>query len=163
MENLNQHLEKTPREVLEDLEKTGLYVFHGSAFKIDKFEPRQAFQSTRQNDGEYKKIPDGEPAVFASPFINTAIFWAVINKKNCPVKSHSGFSADSRLKSLEFYATKEIMYQIKDETFGYVYVFYKEKFQERNYNEVVSYEEVEPDMYIEVTKKDLPEITIKDF
>ncbi len=161
MEKIN--FEKTPKQILKNLEKTGRYVFHGSPFKIDKFEPRQAFQSIKKDDGEYEKIPDGDPAVFTSPFADTAIFMAVVSKQNAPRGIYSGFSADSRLNSVKFHATQETMDQINDEAFGYVYVFEKEKFKERNFNEAVSLEEVEPTMYIEVTKKDLPEVTIKDF
>jgi hypothetical protein len=161
MEGIN--LEKSPKQILENLEKTGKYVFHGSPFKIDRFEPRQAFQTIKKENGEYEKFPDGDPAVFVSPFVNTAIFMAVISRQNAPKGMYSGFSADSRLNIVKFHATKETMDQIDSNSSGYVYVFEKENFQERNFNESVSHEEVEPIMYIEVTKKDLPEIAIKDF
>ena len=161
MENIN--FEKTPKQILQNLEKTGRYVFHGSPFRIDKFEPRQAHQSIKKENGEIEKIPDGEPAVFTSPFADTAIFMAVISKKNAPLGMYSGFSADSKSNNVKFRATKETMNQIKDEASGYVYVFEKEKFKERNFNESVSHEEVEPVMFIEVTKKDLPEIEVRDF
>ena len=160
MEGLN--FEKTPKQILENLEKTGRYVFHGSPFKILKFQPRQAFNSIKKEDGEYEKIPDGDPAVFTSPFVKTAIFMAVMNKKNAPLESRTGFSSNNN-GNFEFRATQETMNQISEDASGYVYVFEKEKFQEINFNESVSHEEVEPIMFIEVTKKDLPEITIKDF
>ncbi|MDQ5901366.1 MAG: hypothetical protein QG580_81 [Patescibacteria group bacterium] len=160
MENIN--FEKTPKQILENLEKTGRYVFHGSPFKINKFEPRQAFNHIKKDNGEYEKIPDGEPAVFTSPFAKTAIFMAVMNGKNAPFESRTGFSSNNN-GSFEFRATKETMDQIGDDAFGYVYVFEKENFKEINFNESVSYEEIEPVMYIQVSKKDLPEIIIKDF
>lgn len=161
MEGIN--LEKSPKQILENLEKTGRYVFHGSPFKIDKFEPRQALNSIKKENGEYEEMPDGEPAVFASPFAKTAIFLAILNKKNMPQGSYSSFHASSRTMNIEFETTQETMDQMSEETSGYVYVFEKEKFKEINFNESISYEEVEPTMYIQVTKKDLPEFVIKDF
>jgi hypothetical protein len=150
------------KEELHNLEKTGEYVFHGSPFKLETLEPRQAFNHEKKEDGSYESIPDGEPAVFASPFADTAIFMAVISRKNAPLGKRSGFSSDNK-NHFEFRATKETMDQIGDEANGYVYVFKKDGFEERNHNEVVAYQAVTPIKIIEVRKEDLPSIEIKDF
>ena len=70
---------------LKKFEKSGEYVFHGSENLVEEFEPMQAY--TMKN---WKQIPDGKPAVFASPFLDYAIFMAIINKKNCPKGFRSG-------------------------------------------------------------------------
>jgi hypothetical protein len=150
------------KEELHKLEKTGEYVFHGSPSKLDILEPRQAHNHIKKEGGEYEAVPDGEPAVFASPFADIAIFMAVISRKNAPLGTRSGFSSDSK-NHFEFRATKETMDQIGDEANGYVHVFKKDGFEERNHNEVVAYQAVTPIKIIEVRKEDLPPVEIKDF
>ncbi len=133
---------------LHDLEKQGIYVFHGSENLVDEFEPRQAHTVV-----EGKKIPDGEPAIFASPFSDYAIFMAIINKKNCSKGYFSGCSFRNGV--LTFRATKHTLDQLSDTSSGYVYIFNKTDFQERNGSEWVSYEKVKPIEKIEVNRTDL--------
>jgi hypothetical protein len=135
------------RERLEKFEKEGLYLFHGSDAVIEEFEPRQAH--TREND---EVVPDGEPAVFASPFIDFAIFMAIINMTNCP----KGFRAGSDPKGgvIEYCATKETLEQLQSDSRGYVYVFTRESFTPRQESEWVSYTKVKPIEVVEVTWTD---------
>lgn len=112
-------------------------MFHGSGLKLDKLEPRQAFNF---QDGQ--RIPDGLPAVFASPFADYAIFMALINRENMPKGYRSGVSYSN--KELRFRATKDTLKQFTGDLSGYVYVFDKNDFQKRSKDQWVAYKEVSP-------------------
>jgi hypothetical protein len=131
------------------LEATGKYVFHGSGHEIEEFEPRQAY-----NYREGKHVPDGEPAIYASPSVNYAWFMAVVNEVNCPNGHWSG--AGTRTGTLRFRATQATLNQLKSESKGYVYVFNKEDFFKRDAHEYYSLEKRAPIKRIEVTFKDFP-------
>ncbi len=110
---------------------------------------------------EEKNTPDGEPAVFASPFADYAIFMALINKENCP----KGYRASVRSEEgvLIFRATQTTLSQLNEETTGFVYVFEKAKFEKRSDEEWVSYSTVTPISKIQVYLTDFaPEIKIID-
>lgn len=141
------------------LEKEGKYLFHGSGYKLDTLEPRQAHNSP--NIGE--KIPDGEPAVFASELSNIAIFMAVISKPNAPRNLRSGFSGGVG-GNVKFRATQATIDQIKNAK-GYVHVFDRDNFHKRDETgEWISVKPVQPVEIIEVSEKDLPDnIEVKDF
>lgn len=138
----------TNKQKLEKLERENKYLFHGSGFLIKTLEPRQAYQFT---DGV--NIPDGKPAIFASPFVNYAIFMALINKTNCPkgYQSSSGFDKDK----LTFRATKKTLDQLNDISKGYVYILNRTDFTERYKGEWMSYKTVKPIDFVEVNKSDL--------
>lgn len=51
------------KELLEQLQKTGEFVFHGSPQKLDQLEPRQQTHINRETG---KMEPDGKPAVCAA-------------------------------------------------------------------------------------------------
>lgn len=58
---------------LKELEKAGLYVFHGTDMPdIELFEPRQAFSHGK---------PDGRPAVHAYKNLEPATFMAIIDSR----------------------------------------------------------------------------------
>lgn len=120
---------------LKEIENSGDYVFHGSPFEIEIFEPRQAY-----NTADEVEVPDGEPAVFASQKLDYAIFMAIINIKNCP----RGYRSSSNGKI--FKATKKTLEQITQDSDGFVYVFNKDDFLERSNGEeeCVSYKPVKP-------------------
>lgn len=141
MKSINQKLLK--------LEKGDEYVFHGSESLIDEFEPRQAHTII-----EGQRVPDGEPAVFASPFASYAVFMAIINKTNCPKGLRSGCSYSNR--GLEFTATKATLEQLNEQSKGYVYVFNRSDFEQKNNSEWVSYKKVKPLRLVEVYFSDLP-------
>lgn len=66
------------REKLLALEKEGKFVFHGSPDVINVLEPRQAYN---RNDETGTMEKHDEPAVFATPYAEVAIFRALINAK----------------------------------------------------------------------------------
>ena len=144
--------ESSAREILHTLESTSNYVFHGSPYRLDKLEPRQAYKSEKK---------DGVPAVFATPYADVAIFRALTNPRGVKGETKSGFKL-SKDETLHFSATKNL-HDIAKSRVGYVYVFRKDSFRERNRMELQSFETVSPDDVIEVKGEDLPEeITILD-
>lgn len=152
--------ESLERVRLRELEAEEKWVFHGSGSKLVVLEPRQAY-TYPSNSGE-GKIPDDKPAVFASPNADVAIFMAIVNQRNAPMGSRSGFTTDKN-GEFEFRATQSTMDQIHKAK-GYVYVFDRNKFTERSSGEALSHEVVNPAEVIEVTEKDLPKnIEIKNF
>lgn len=134
-------------EKLAQLEKENKYLFHGSGFLVEEFEPRQASTFV---DGQ--QISDGEPAVFASPFADYAIFMALINEVTCP----KGYRAGAILREgfLHFNATKETIDQLNSDTRGEVYVFNRSDFEKINESEWVRYKKIKPIMRIQVTRGD---------
>ena len=81
------------RKILEELEKEGMYVFHGSGDKIlGSLEPHQAFNHKKNGD----RTEDDKPAIHVSHHCDVAIFMALINKENCPKGYYSGFSWDEK-------------------------------------------------------------------
>lgn len=161
---MEKNLEKqeSGREKLKRLESTGFYVFHGSPEPLSSLEPRQAHNHIKKENGEYEPVPDGDPAVFASGFSDIAIFMSIFNKKNAPLGSRSGFSSDGE-GNLDFRVTEDTLNQINDSSSGFVYVFNKDDFEQRNPSEFVSKKEVRPIKVIKVFKEDLPNFEIKDF
>lgn len=141
---------------LLELEKTGQFVFHGSEFEIEEFEPRQAFNYINQ-----EQIPDGDPAVFASNVADYAILMAIINKTNCPRGYNSSVEVSRKngVLQIKYRASASTISQIKDEASGWVYVFDKKLFKPKNDGEVeyLSYTKVRPLEKIKVKKEDLPE------
>ncbi len=139
---------------LKTLEKEGQYVFHGSPDEVEEFEPRQAY-----NYHENFQEPDGAPAVFASSSAEYAILMAIINKKNCP----EGFQSSAGVENgiLTFRATQSTLDQLSDKSFGWVHVFYKNLFEQRNEGSVeyVSYAPVRAIKKIQVSSRDLPDIS----
>lgn len=112
------------REKLLSLEKEGRYVFHGSPDIIQTLEPRQAFNQSKES-GVMEK--DGEPAVFATPYAEVAIFRALTSPKGVPGESTSSFGING--EQLHFSATKNLLDAAKNKI-GRVYVLDKQKFQD---------------------------------
>lgn len=139
------------REKLLSLEKEGKYVFHGSPDNIAILEPLQAYNRSKKT-GNMEK--DGEPAVFATPYADVAIFRALINAKGVKGESTSRFGIDG--DKLHFSATKNILEEAKTKV-GKVYVLDKQKFQDFEGMQYRSSETNEPIEEIEVTIDDLPQ------
>ena len=112
------------REKLLSLEKEGRYVFHGSPDIIETLEPRQAFNQNKES-GVMEK--DGEPAVFATPYAEVAIFRALTSPKGVSGESTSSFGING--EQLHFSATKNLLDSAKSKI-GRVYVLDKQKFQD---------------------------------
>jgi len=142
---------------LEQLEETGKYVFHGSPHSdITHFELRQ---------GNHNGMPDGNPAVSATPYVEFAVFRAIINTTNIsiPFSSRFGFQDGKR----EFIvSSQEVLDQIQNKK-GFVYVFDKKDFVPysrdgiaySNNMEWRSYKTISPISVIEVTVDDLSTIS----
>jgi hypothetical protein len=139
------------RKRLLSLEKEGKYVFHGSPDIIDVLKPRQAF-NRRKKTGQMKK--DGEPAIFATPYADVAIFKALINTKDAIGESTSQFGIDGN--ELHFSATKNLLNQAKKKI-GRVYILDKKLFQNFEGMQCRSDESINPIEVIEVTVDDLPQ------
>ncbi len=137
-------------ERLKNLEKEEKYVFHGSGEKIEEFEPRQAHTII---NGEH--VPDGKPAIFASPVADYAFFMAIVNKVNCPDGVRSGTSWSDQ--KIEFKATQKTLDQLNKDSAGYVYIFKRADFEARNSHEWVSHANVKPIEVIEVRWSDFPQ------
>lgn len=154
---MDQSISPEKQELLE-LEKTGFYVFHGSDSEIEEFEPRQAFNYL--ND---KHIPDGEPAIFASSVADYAVLMALINERNCPKGYHSSAGTSTNTNevvSVKYRASKSSLAQLNKNSFGWVYVFDRKFFTQRDRGggvEYVSLVPIRPARKIKVSKLDLPE------
>jgi hypothetical protein len=150
-ENNTEHLSEA-KQKLFNLEQTGSYVFHGSGEDIEELEPRQA-----HNYVDLKKIPDGDPSVFASSKAEYAIFMAIINSKNCPKGRRSLVGVWSG--KLKFKVTEDTLLQLDESASGWVYIFDKNYFSQRQEGGVqyISLEKVKPIEKIKVTKEDLPD------
>ena len=145
------------KQKLIELAKTGKYLFHGSGDDLEILEPRQAYNII---NGE--KIPDGEPAVFASRFPDYAILMAIINHKNCPKKNYGiiakvGSEENEGRYKLKFGANRKALEQLNENSSGLVYVFDKSLFKQRYAGEYISYNLINPTEKIQVKKRDLPE------
>jgi len=153
------NFEKTPtiecegknREILLSLEKEGKYVFHGSPEFIDVLNPRQAYNLSKET-GKMEK--DGEPAVFATPYADVAIFRALTDTRGVKGESTSRFGIDG--DQLHFSATKNILEAAKKKI-GKVYVLDKQRFQDFEGMQCRSFEINEPIRVVEVIFSDLPQ------
>lgn len=126
-ESLSKKENNEGREYLLGLEKTGLYVFHGSPDgDIQILEPRQAHHVPDLSKPK-ELIPDGEPAVSATWVADFAIFRALINRKNTPPGTTSGFGFTTSGEKEFRLPSEEIFESLRDKV-GFVYVFKKSDF-----------------------------------
>lgn len=153
----NYGTESQERTRLRRLEDEDKWVFHGSPYKVEIFEPRQAYQYPKDKEPE----PDGDPAVFASPCADIAIFMSIINKENAPLGYDSVFGTNEK-GEVTFKATEKTIAQLHNVN-GYVYVFDKTKFSPLSTIQSISHMPVAPDEIVVVSEKDLPIIKIEDF
>lgn len=136
------------KERLLALEKTGKFVFHGSMDVINELQPRQA-----ENAGE----KHGEPAVFATPFAEAAIFRSLINADKLEVKGESDNEFGIGDDGLHFSASENLLAAARGKI-GRIYVLDKGSFKdlEPGRMECRSFETVKPIEVIEITFDDLP-------
>lgn len=145
------------RKKLKVLESRERYVFHGSGNPgLKSLEPRQAYNFISGG-----QEPDGEPAVFASSIADYALVMALINSVNCPSGYHSSVGTRSNRKGetlLSVGISKKALEQLDDTSIGYVYVFNKSDFTQREEGgvEFKSIVSVLPVDIITVKKSDLP-------
>lgn len=146
---------ETPENISEGkkrllaLEKEGKYVFHGSQYKVDVFEPRQAKIGSREG----KMENDGYPAVSSTTLAEISIFRSLTNpdedtraQYRPAVTDFNGGSPLMTQNALDY--AKTIM--------GRVYVFDKNLFKHYRGSEWRSEKPVTPIEVIEVTAGDLP-------
>lgn len=140
------------RRILEELEKTGEYVFHGSPTAgIEVLEARQPHTIK-----EGVSVSDGDPSVACTQFADIAIFRAITNQrpKNQSVRSSFGTSNGE----LRFQINKSFLKWIHEQKLpGYVYVLPADIFNDYNAYEVRSNEPVTVQKIFEVSVDDLPE------
>lgn len=140
------------RKKLLQFERQGNFVFHGSPEVIEKLEPRQAYNRDKET-GKMEK--DGEPAVFATPYADIAIFRALVNSKNVWGFSESNFNMIDQ-NELFFSATQNLLDAAK-EKIGKVYVLDKQKFSNFKDIECTCFEPIAPIEVVNVTFVDLPQ------
>ena len=142
MEGLPNQLEQiASKERLQQLEATGNYLFHGSPFKVDMFEPRQAY--TDDDDGQ--PTPDGEPAVFASAEIETPIYRSIFHESSFEGLEGSyevGFSNSD--DGNHYIHANEAAVEVCKENTGYVYVLNRNDFELRGNSEWVANKNIKP-------------------
>ena len=136
------------RKALEILDN-GEYLYHGSSFKVEELEPRQAY-----NWSTGEKMPDGDPVVFATDNYERAIFMAVLKE----LQGTHGTSIEKDEKTCHFRIDKRKAEQLKErpDVSGYVMVLPKKSFTKKggDYRSKIA---VSPQFCIKVTKEDLPE------
>lgn len=143
------------KQKLLELEKEGKYLFHGSPVaNLKEIIPHQAY-TTLQEGGDMVK--DGESCVAATPYLDIAIFRALVTKG----KSSFSVSATSIEDAImELKANQEAIENSKGQT-GYVYVLDKTGFVPRSENnycmEWRSSTSVKPLWMFEVNFEDLPQ------
>ncbi len=127
------------KERLQALEASGEYLFHGSPFSIDTFEPRQAY-----TDIDGVRTPDGELAVFASAEIETPIFRSIFHEahfQNLRGDFKAGFTSSNEEQTI--HANEAAVNVVKNET-GFVYVFERNNFKLNMNSEWIATSEVKP-------------------
>lgn len=141
------------RAHLENLEKEGVYLFHGSSQPaLEVLEPRQSYTIP---EGQSERVLDGEPAVAASPYIDIAIFRALVHGESSFTSSVSG----DKPAQLSFIASKEALQEAK-QTKGYIYVLSRDAFSPRGHEKGMewrAHEPVKPLEIVEVDFEDLPQ------
>jgi hypothetical protein len=139
------------KERLLTLEKEGKFVFHGSLYTLEKLEPKQAKGYDNKTE---KTEKDGAPAIFASPYVDVAIFRALINEKTTSEDSSSGFSINDSNK-INFYTTQNLL-DISKGKVGEIYVLDKKEFDNFEGTQCRCEKAIIPIEVISVTTEDLP-------
>lgn len=110
------------KQKLLELEKEGKYLFHGSPIAdLKELEPHQAYTIPK---GGNDLVKDGEPGVAATPYLEIAIFRALVKK------GRSGFSVSATNiedAEIKFTASKEALKTAKGQV-GYIYVLNRKEF-----------------------------------
>src|SRR3989344_3303717 len=96
------------KQKLLELQKEGKYLFHGSPIEdVKKLEPRQSYTIPR---GETEPVEDGPPSVSATPYLEVAIFRAVVAKGSSSFSVSANTVEDAVIK---FTANKEAINDAK--------------------------------------------------
>lgn len=144
------------KQKLIELEKEGKYLFHGSL--VANLEELKPYQAYAVSIGEKEMVKDGEPGVAATPYLDIAIFRALITKG---ASSFSVSATNMKNAIIKLEANKEAIETAKCQK-GYVYVLDKSGFSPRSANnycmEWRSNLSVKPLWVFEVNYEDLPKI-----
>jgi hypothetical protein len=144
-------MHRSSKSTLTTLENEDSYVFHGSGLRLEQLEPRQAYTA---RDGA--SVADGLPAIFASQFIDYAIFMALINPQTCPLGSRSRCGYEEG--RLVFAASRDTLDQLNDSTRGFVHVFDRLDFELRGGSEWMCLKPIKPSIIVEVRLADFCEV-----
>jgi hypothetical protein len=107
------------KQKLLELEKEGKYLFHGSPeSNLEELKPHQAYTVP---EGEKDMVKDGEPCIAATPYLDIAIFKALITKG----ESSFSVSATSREDAIIKLKANEEAIETAKNTKGCVYVLDK--------------------------------------
>lgn len=143
-----------------NLEKTGKYVFHGSPINNLKFlEPKQAKHVPNLSNSN-EVLLDGNPAVSATPYIDFAIFRAIINKTNIPISFTSGFGFKNVEK--EFHISSQEVLEIAKTKKGFIYVFNKNEFEPYQRDQGINLTKMEWRAYKKVKPLEIIEVSYED-
>lgn len=151
MEIIKPEVRKSSRERLSEFEASGKYVFHGSPVKLKSLEPRQGYGYDPETE---KDEADGEPAIFATPKADAAIFHSLIRREQVQGDSNLNWGTDKRGDWI-FSATQNLIDAAKDKV-GYIHVFDKNDFSDSETIQGRAEKEVTPVEVIKVKYKDLP-------
>ncbi len=125
-----------------------LYVFHGSSKKLDLIKPMQAVCGS-------KKEANNKNAIYATNLINGAILFSLdrSDKENCRM--------DWDLEKARLYYNGP---DIKEDSFGYVYVFNAKDFERLNHEGIqfVSYKKLVPIDIIKIEHKHFLDFFVKE-
>ena len=154
------------KQKLLELEKSGNYVFHGSPVGgIKILEPKQGKYVPNTKKRE-EKINDGKPAVSATPYLEIAIFRAIVNSENIKQKSIlTGFGYSLKKGVNLRVSSEKILDEAYDNSMGYIYIFNKKDFEPYDRDgeakptsmEWRSYTAVKPIEVVKITGEDLIE------
>ena len=141
------------KQKLLELQKEDKYLFHGSPAKdIKELEPRQSYTIPK---GEKEPIEDGPPSVSATPYLEVAIFRAVV------VEGRSSFSVSANTIEdavIKFTANQEAIEDAKNRI-SYVYVLDRKDFTPRTGNahamEWICEKPIKPLSFFEVNFTDI--------
>jgi hypothetical protein len=148
------------RDCLRVLEYSQQWLFHGSGVRIARLEPRQA---STFDPAQHKMVPDGDPAVCATPSIDVAVFRALTTSGPASAaKPHrTGFGANQD-GSLILEANTAVHEALRDVT-AWLHILDRRGFEGRDAQEWRSPQAVAPVCAVAVTLAHLTtEISIVD-
>lgn len=142
---------QTGRRFLKSLEKTNLFVFHGSKRKLVTLEPRQQLNYSHKLR---RLVKDGRPAVCVTQYADTAIFRALIQGGGWT--SFGTTNGKMILRSSQ----EALQHAKKHKSHGYVYAFLKANFKKHSPFELRSYKKQSSLIIVPVTLNDAPKVRI---
>lgn len=140
-------IEPGARQILKQLQLSKNFVFHGSLLVLSRLRPRQPMNFDYKIR-QFQK--DGRPAVCATPFLETAIFHAVVSPNGW-----TSFGTTNGKMVLR--ASPEALQRtIKKKKVGYVYVFPKTLFKRHSRYEYRILRAIVPLATVRVTIANIP-------